>query len=76
MLEATKTLDYYEFLQISPHADMETVHRVYRYLAARFHPDNPETGDPEKFFLLKSASAIITTFATIGNTISKLRIAK
>jgi curved DNA-binding protein CbpA len=55
MLEATQTLDYYEFLQISPHADYETIHRVYRYLASRFHPDNPETGDPERFFLLKTA---------------------
>ena len=60
MLEATKTLDYYEFLQISPHADFETIHRVYRYLAARFHPDNPETGDPEKFFLLKTAYDVLS----------------
>lgn len=60
MLEATKTLDYYEFLQISPHADFETIHRVYRYLAARFHPDNPDTGDPEKFFLLKSAYDVLS----------------
>lgn len=60
MLEATKTLDYYEFLQISPHADTETIHRVYRFLAARFHPDNPETGDPEKFFLLKSAYDVLS----------------
>ena len=60
MLEAsTKTLDYYEFLQISPHADSETIHRVYRYLASRFHPDNPETGDPEKFYLLKSAYDVL-----------------
>src|SRR6201994_715174 len=59
MLEATKTLDYYEFLQISPHADTETIHRVYRYLAARFHPDNPDTGDPEKFFLLKTAYDVL-----------------
>lgn len=56
---ATKSLDYYEFLQISPHADTETIHRVYRYLASRFHPDNPETGDPEKFFLLKSAYDVL-----------------
>ena len=48
-------IDYYEFLQISPHADAETVHRVYRYLAARLHPDNPDSGDPEMFRLLKSA---------------------
>jgi len=60
MLEATKTLDYYEFLQISSHADYETIHRVYRYLASRFHPDNPETGDPEKFFLLKSAYDVLS----------------
>ena len=32
--------------------------------------------DASKFFLLKSASQIITTFTTIGNTISKLHIAK
>lgn len=48
-------IDYYEFLQISPHADAETIHRVYRYLATRFHPDNPDSGDPEMFRLLKSA---------------------
>jgi DnaJ domain len=48
-------IDYYEFLQISPHADNETIHRVYRYLAARLHPDNPESGDAEMFRLLKSA---------------------
>jgi curved DNA-binding protein CbpA len=60
MLEATKTLDYYEFLQISPHADYETIHRVYRYLASRFHPDNPDTGDSEKFFLLKSAYDVLS----------------
>lgn len=49
------TRDYYAFLQISPNAESETIHRVYRYLASRFHPDNPETGDPERFLLLKRA---------------------
>jgi len=48
-------IDYYEFLQISPHADAETIHRVYRYLASRLHPDNPESGDPEMFRMLKAA---------------------
>ena len=41
--------DYYDVLQISPKADMETVHRVFRIMAARFHPDNPETGEPGIF---------------------------
>jgi curved DNA-binding protein CbpA len=52
---STDMIDYYEFLQISPHADNETIHRVYRYLAVRLHPDNPESGDAEQFRLLKSA---------------------
>jgi hypothetical protein len=38
-------LDYYEVLQLSPKADLETIHRVYRIMAARFHPDNPESRD-------------------------------
>jgi len=52
--------DYYEFLQISPKAEPETIHRVYRFLAARLHPDTPETGDAEKFFLLKQAYDVLS----------------
>ena len=52
---ATPTVDYYEFLQISPNADAETIHRVYRFLAARLHPDNSETGHEENFRLLRVA---------------------
>jgi curved DNA-binding protein len=48
-------IDYYEFLQISPHADAETIHRVYRFLAGRLHPDNPGSGDAEMFRMLKAA---------------------
>ena len=29
--------DLYELLQISPYAGSETVHRIYRFLAARYH---------------------------------------
>jgi hypothetical protein len=52
--------DYYEFLQISPTAESETVHRVFRFLAARLHPDNPTTGDAGKFFLLKEAYEVLS----------------
>jgi DnaJ-domain-containing protein 1 len=52
--------DYYECLQISPHADMETIHRVYRIMAARFHPDNPKTGSVERFLLLREAYEVLT----------------
>jgi len=42
-------IDYYEILQVSSNADPETIHRVYRILAQRHHPDNQETGDAETF---------------------------
>lgn len=48
-------VDYYDLLQISPGAEQETIARVYRLLAARYHPDNRESGDVEKFLLLKQA---------------------
>ncbi len=52
--------DYYEFLQISPHASAETIHRVYRFLASRFHPDNPDSGDTSKFHMLKTAYDVLS----------------
>lgn len=53
-------VDYYEFLQISPHADADTIHRVYRFLAARLHPDNPDSGDAEAFRTLKQAYDVLS----------------
>lgn len=57
---ADQASDHYEFLQISPKAQAETIHRVYRFLAARYHPDNPDTGDPEKFLLLNRAYKVLS----------------
>ncbi len=54
-------LDYYEIMQLSPNADTETVHRVYRLLAQRYHPDNTETGNAELFVQLTEA------FQTLGD---------
>jgi len=48
-------IDYYELLQISPNAELETIQRVYRMLAARYHPDNPETGNDTHFVTLTHA---------------------
>lgn len=42
-------IDYYELLQVSANADAEMIHRVYRMLAQRYHPDNPDTGDAASF---------------------------
>lgn len=56
----TPLRDYYEFLQISPNADADTIHRVYRFLAARMHPDNTATGHEENFRLLKAAYDVLS----------------
>lgn len=52
--------DYYELLQISPNAEPETVHRVYRLLAQRFHPDNQESGDHARFRALVEAYEVLS----------------
>jgi curved DNA-binding protein CbpA len=41
--------DYYEILEISPNATLETTDRMFRYLARRYHPDNQDTGDVRRF---------------------------
>jgi len=56
-------IDYYEFLQISPNADAETIHRVFRFLAARLHPDNPASGNVEEFCQLKTAYDVLSDSA-------------
>ena len=57
---AETTNDYYELLQISPNAEPETIHRVYRLLAQRFHPDNKETGDTRRFRTIHEAYTVLT----------------
>ena len=47
--------NYYDLLQISPHAEGETVERVFRIFAKRYHPDNPVTGDADRFVRLTEA---------------------
>lgn len=52
--------DYYEMLQVSPRADQETLASVFRHLAKRVHPDNPETGDGDRFRELREAFAVLS----------------
>ena len=53
-------VDYYESLQISPNADPDTIQRVFRLLAQRFHPDNKETGDADRFRALHDAYSVLS----------------
>jgi curved DNA-binding protein CbpA len=42
-------VDYYELLEVSRNANSETIERVFRYFAMRYHPDNQNTGDEARF---------------------------
>ena len=53
-------IDFYEVLEISPNAHPDTVARVYRLLAQRFHPDNQETGNDSRFRELNDAYHVLS----------------
>jgi curved DNA-binding protein CbpA len=59
-VDAESPVDFYEVLQISPSAEPETVHRVYRLLAQRFHPDNSDTGNARRFHEITEAYHILS----------------
>jgi DnaJ domain len=52
--------DHYQVLQVSRTADVDTIRRVFHLLAQRYHPDNRETGDQEKFRDVVEAHAILS----------------
>ena len=52
---ASEFIDYYEILEISPRANSETIERMFRYFAQRYHPDNPQTGDRSRFDVILEA---------------------
>ena len=56
--------DYYEILRVGPQADQDTIERVYRTLADRFHPDNTGTGNPQTFLRLGEAYETLSNLAT------------
>jgi curved DNA-binding protein len=51
--------DHYEDLQVSPNADQETIERVYRMLAKRYHPDNGCSGCVDKFDVVTKAYSVL-----------------
>jgi DnaJ-like protein len=52
--------DHYEVLQLSRTADVDTIRRVFHVLAQRYHPDNRETGDQEKFRRVVDAHTVLS----------------
>ncbi|HEX9053280.1 MAG TPA: DnaJ domain-containing protein [Gemmatimonadales bacterium] len=52
--------DHYEVLQLSPRADQTTIQRVFRHLAKRYHPDNQESGDADRFKQVMDAFEVLS----------------
>jgi curved DNA-binding protein CbpA len=59
-MEDNKAVDYYDLLQVSPGAEPETINRVFRMLAQRFHPDNQQTGDEGRFRTILEAYSVLS----------------
>jgi curved DNA-binding protein CbpA len=57
--------DHYEVLQISPNANSDTIERIFRHLAMRYHPDNQDTGD------LSCFSKIVEAHNTLKDPVSR-----
>ena len=53
-------VDLYEVLQVSDTAETETINRVYRIFAQRYHPDNRETGNDARFREITEAYQILS----------------
>jgi curved DNA-binding protein CbpA len=52
--------DYYEVLQVSRSAHPLIIAKVYRLLAAFYHPDKPETGNKEHFLSVVEAYGVLS----------------
>ncbi len=54
-------VDYYEVMQLSPRATPDTIERMYRMMVKRYHPDNPVTGDAERFAAVREAYEVLSS---------------
>jgi hypothetical protein len=48
-MSESEFVDYYELLQLHPSADGDSIERMFRHFAKKFHPDNAEFADIERF---------------------------
>ena len=58
----SNTSDYYELMELSQSANQETIEKMFRYLATKWHPD--AGGDKKRFNLLTTAFKVLRDPAT------------
>ena len=54
-------VDFYELLQLSPKADHAAIHVMHYHLTEKYHPDNKETGDPQKHRAILQAYKVLSS---------------
>jgi len=59
-MSETEFVDYYELLQLSPNADIDTIERIFRHLAKKTHPDSTEFPDNDRFKRILEAYRTLT----------------
>jgi curved DNA-binding protein CbpA len=59
-MDEKEFVDYYELLQLSPNADTETIERVFRHLAKKYHPDSKISADNDRFVQVIEAHRILS----------------
>lgn len=58
-MEANSFVDYYKIMGVRPDITPEDLGRRFHRLAKRYHPDNPQTGNRERFDLLVEAHNLL-----------------
>lgn len=54
-MEANSFVDYYKIMGLKPDVSLDELGRKFHRLAKRYHPDNPQTGNRERFDQLVEA---------------------
>lgn len=52
-------IDYYGVLKVDPQCSARALERAYRHLAKMYHPDHPETADPQRFTSITEAYSLL-----------------
>jgi curved DNA-binding protein CbpA len=53
-------VNWYEVLGVAPDASDETLRRVFHIVAARYHPDNRDSGNVDRFLKVKAAFELLS----------------
>ena len=59
-MSANEFVDFYDLLQLSSIADTETIERIFRHLAKKFHPDQSDQTNNDQFIKIVEAYEVLS----------------